>query len=190
MEWEAGLAPGGGDGASAHHVAVSALCTHFTHASTWARIILMLSAAAAVSAAPQGFQESEYPPGSRARARGGGGGGGRGEEGGGMTVSLTAAGLGHPQQGEEVQQQEGVANDNAYDSFFQALAPVIPSDPVSPREALRLLRAYYNHKYGSDGGGGGGGGGGEGGGGGAIPAPSDSTVELKLAVSISPSVIK
>jgi hypothetical protein len=28
----------------------------------------MLSAAAAVSAAPQGFQESEYPPGSRVRA--------------------------------------------------------------------------------------------------------------------------
>ena len=99
-----------------------------------------------------------------------------------MTVSLAAAGLSHPQQGEEEQQHEGVANDNADDSPFQALEPVIPSDPVSPREALRLLRAYYNHKYGSDGGGGGGGG--------AIPAPSDSTVELKLAVSISPSVIK
>jgi hypothetical protein len=47
-----------------------------------------------------------------------------------------------------------------------------------------VIRALLAMKAEADGGGGGGGRRG------AIPAPSDSTVELKLAVSISPSVIK
>lgn len=58
----AGQASGGMAGAADHLV----FCTHYGHASMRA-YYPNFSAAAAVSAAPQGPQEGEYPPGSRIR---------------------------------------------------------------------------------------------------------------------------